>query len=134
MNAITYGEVLGKVDSLVAWANGVKEYALSAALDGKRFAGWKVVEGRSVRKFTDDACAAARLEAAGVDPYEKKMMGVAGVEKLLGRKDFQNLLADLVVRQAGKPALVPESDKRPEMINMAAEFAFSEADERKDGN
>lgn len=123
-------EVLGRIDALVAWANGVKEYALSAVLAGKRFAGWKVVEGRSVRKFTDDASVAARLEAAGVDPYEKKMMGVAGVEKLLGRKEFQNLLADLVVRQAGKPALVPESDKRPEMINVAVEFASAEADEK----
>ena len=123
------GEVLGKVDSLVSWANGVKEYALSAALAGKRFAGWKVVEGRSVRKFADDASAVARLEAAGVDPYEKKMLGVAGAEKLLGRKDFQNLLADLVVRQAGKPVLVPESDRRPEMINVVTEFASAEADE-----
>ena len=128
------GEVLGKLDSLVAWANGVKEYALNAALAGKQFAGWKVVEGRSVRKFTNDASAAARLEAAGFDPYEKKLMGVAGVEKLLGRKNFHNLLADLVVKQAGKPVLVPETDRRPEMINMAAEYASDEAGERKDGN
>ena len=119
-------EVLGKLDGLVAWANGVRDYALSAALSGKRFTGWKVVEGRSVRKFTDDTCVAARLEAAGVDPYEKRMLGVSGVEKLLGKKDFTNLLADLVVKQAGKPVLVPESDRRPEMINVNDEFVSDE--------
>ena len=122
-------EVLARVDSLVAWANGVKEYALNAVLSGKRIAGWKVVEGRSVRKFTDDAAACARVTAAGLDPYEKKMLGVAGMEKLLGRKDFKNLLSDLVVKQAGKPVLVPETDKRPEMDITALGFAPAGADD-----
>ncbi len=116
-------EVLSRVDDLVAWANGVREYALSAVLKGKKIAGWKAVEGRSVRKFTDDAAVCARVTAAGLDPYERKMMGVAGLEKALGKKDFNNLLADLVVRTPGKPALVPESDKRPEYVPAEAEFA-----------
>lgn len=116
-------EVLSRVDDLVAWANGVREYALSRALAGQKIAGWKVVEGRSVRKFADDAAVCARVSAAGFDPYEKKMLGVTALEKLLGRKDFKNLLADLVIRQAGKPALVPESDKRPEMDLASVDFA-----------
>ena len=53
--------------------------ALSAALAGRRFPGWKLVEGKSVRKFTDDACVAARVEAAGIDPYEKKMLGLTAL-------------------------------------------------------
>ncbi len=115
-------EVLSRVDALTAWANDVKEYALSAALKGRHIAGWKVVEGRSVRKFADDAAVCARVSAAGVDPYEKKMLGVTALEKLLGRKDFKNLLADLVVRKAGKPVLVPENDKRPEIADPSIEF------------
>ena len=116
-------DVLGRVDDLVSWATGVKEYALQAVLDGRRFAGWKLVEGKSVRKFTDDACVAARVEAAGIDPYEKKMLGLTALEKKLGKRDFQNLLADLVVRSQGKPVLVPVSDKRAEMNLASVEFA-----------
>lgn len=116
-------EVLSRVDDLVSWANGVKEYALQAALDGRRFTGWKLVAGKSVRKFTDDACVAARVEAAGIDPFEKKMMGLTALEKKLGKKDFQNLLSDLVVRSEGKPTLVPVSDRRPEMNTASADFA-----------
>ena len=116
-------EVLSRVDDLVAWANAVREYALSAALEGRKIAGWKVVEGRSARKFADDDAVCARVSAAGFDPYEKKMLGVTALEKLLGRKDFRNLLADLVVRQAGKPVLVPESDKRPELDLASVDFA-----------
>ncbi len=115
-------EVLRRVDALIAWANGVKEYALNKALNGQKIAGWKVVEGRQTRKFTDDASVIARVSAAGYDPYEKKMLGVAGLEKLLGRKDFKNLLSDLVVRQAGKPVLVPADDKRPEYVPATVEF------------
>ena len=116
-------DVLSRVDDLVSWAAGVREYALQAALDGRRFAGWKLVEGKSVRKFTDDACVAARVEAAGIDPYEKKMLGLTALEKKLGKKDFQNLLSDLVTRSQGKPILVPVSDKRAEMNMASAEFA-----------
>lgn len=116
-------EVLKQLDTLESWAKGVREYALSQALSGHRIAGWKVVEGRSVRKFTDDACVAARVSTAGFDPYEKKMLGVSGLEKLLGRKDFRNLLGDLVVRQEGKPVLVPENDKRPEFVPANVEFS-----------
>ena len=116
-------DVLGRVDDLVSWATGVKEYALQAALDGRRFAGGKLVEGKSVRKFTDDACVAARVEAAGIDPFEKKMLGLTALEKKLGKRDFQNLLADLVVRSQGKPVLVPVSDKRAEMNLASVEFA-----------
>lgn len=124
-------EVLSRVDELVAWANGVKEYALSSALSGRRFAGWKLVEGKSVRKFTDDASVCARLSVAGIDPYEKRMMALTAIEKQMGKKDFANLLADLVVRSPGKPILVPVSDKREEMNLATVEFSDNE---KKEGN
>ena len=127
-------DVLGRVDDLVSWAAGVKEYALQAALDGRRFAGWKLVEGKSVRKFTDDTCVAARVEAAGIDPYEKKMLGLTALEKRLGKKDFQNLLSDLVVRSKGKPTLVPVTDRRPEMNLASVEFADDKDDKGENEN
>ncbi len=116
-------DVLSRVDELVSWAEGVREYALQSALDGRKFAGWKLVEGKSVRKFSDDAVVASRMEAVGVDPYEKKMLGLTALEKKLGKKEFQKLLADLVVRSKAKPMLVPVTDKRAELIPAAAEFA-----------
>jgi hypothetical protein len=118
------------VDGLVAWAEGVREYALKAALDGRRIAGWKLVEGKTSRKFVDDNAVAARLEVAGYDPYEKKMLGLTALERLMGKKNFTNLLSDLVVRPQGKPTLVPVSDRRPEMSLAKEEFADSEKDEK----
>lgn len=108
-------DVLSRVDGLVSWAEGVRDYALKAALDGRKFAGWKLVEGKTSRKFTDDSAAAARIGAAGFDPYERRMLSPAALEKLMGKKDFSALLSDLVVRAAGTPKIVPISDRRPEM-------------------
>ena len=116
-------DVLSRVDGLVAWAEGVREYALKAALDGRKIAGWKLVEGKSIRKFTEDKAVAARLEMAGFDPYEKKMLGLTALERLMGKKNFTNLLSNLVVRPQGKPILVPVSDKRAELIPANVEFA-----------
>ena len=123
-------EVLSRADSLAAWANGVKEYALQAALDGRRFAGWKLVEGKSIRKFADDNAAEARVAAAGYVPYEKKMLSLTALERLMGRKNFQNLLSDLVVRTEGKPVLVPVSDRREEITVAAADFAAIDKEEK----
>ena len=119
-------DVLSRVDELVAWATGVREYALQAAVDGRHFVGWKLVEGKSARRFTDDACVAERVTAAGIDPYEKRMMGLTALEKKLGKKVFASLLSDLVVRPQGKPMLVPVSDKRAEWCPADVEFAGCE--------
>ena len=63
---------------------------------------------------------------AGVEAYERKMLGVSAIEKKLGRKDFRNLLGDLVIRQEGKPTLAPEDDKRPEMNLASVDFAIKD--------
>ena len=125
--------MLSRVDGLVAWAEGVREYALKAALDGRKIAGWKLVEGKSVRKFTDDKAVAARVEVAGFDPYEKKMLGLTALEKLMGKKNFTNLLSDLVVRPQGKPILVPVTDRRAEISIAADDFGTECADNKNNG-
>ncbi len=107
-------DILSRADELVNWVNTVKDYALSSALKGKVYPGWKVVEGKSFRRYTDDAAVAERVSAAGSDPWEKRVLGVTAMEKLLGKKKFSELLGDLVIRPEGKPTLVPETDSRPE--------------------
>ena len=115
-------EVLGKVDELVSWANDIREYALQAALSGKEWNGWKVVEGRSVRKYTNDRQVAAAVIAAGFDPYEQKLLGITEMQKTLGKARFEEILGGLITKPQGKPTLVPASDKRPAMNNAKSDF------------
>ncbi len=123
LSAAEIADVVSRVDALVSWAEDVREYALSEALRGHAVPGFKVVAGRASRRFTDDVEVAARVAAAGKDPWEKKLMGVTALEKLLGKKEFASLLSDLVSRPEGKPMLVPVSDKRPELKTAEQDFA-----------
>ena len=118
LDDVEIADILGKVDALTAWASDVKEYALQQAVSGKDWPGWKLVEGRSNRKYTNDAVVAATVEGAGFDPYERKVLGITAMQKLLGKSRFEELLAPYIDKPQGKPALVPESDKRP-AINTA---------------
>ena len=115
-------DVLSKVDNLVAWANDVKEFAFQAAMSGKVWNGWKLVEGRSVRKYVNDEAVAATVLEAGYDPYEKKLLGLTEMQKRLGKSKFEELLGSLIHRPQGKPTLVPESDKRPAITTAIADF------------
>ena len=114
--------ILTQVDALVSWASGIKEYALQAALAGTRFPGWKVVEGRANRRYVNDQAVAEKVIADGKNPYEQKLLGITAMEKLLGKKHFTELLAGLVERPQGKPVLVTEDDKRPEMNTAQNDF------------
>lgn len=115
--------ILDKLDDLTSWAADIREYALTAALSGTHFEGWKLVEGRANRRYTDEAAVAQAVIGSGHDPYERKLLGITAMEKLLGKKQFAALLANLVERPQGKPTLVPISDKRPEMTNAKNDFA-----------
>ena len=114
--------ILVKADELAAWAADVKEFALQQALSGVKYAGFKVVAGRSNRKYTDEDAVADTVKKAGFDPYEPKLLGITAMEKLLGKKKFAEVLKGLVEKPQGKPALVPESDKRPEMNTAQEDF------------
>ncbi len=115
------GEVLRMADLLTAWAGDVKEYAQEEAEKGKKWDGWKLVEGRSNRKYSDEAKVAEALKNAGYDEallYEKKLYGITAMEKIIGKKPLAEFCGALIIKPPGKPVLVPESDKRPE-INSA---------------
>lgn len=114
--------ILEKVDTLTSWASDIKEYALQQALSGVTYEGFKVVEGRANRKYSDEEAVAFRVKDAGFDPYEKKVLGITAMTSLLGKKKFEELLGSLVIKPQGKPALVPDSDKRPAMNTAKDDF------------
>lgn len=122
LDNIEIAAILEKVDEMISWGNDIKEYALQQAQSGVHFEGWKVVEGRSNRKYTDEAAVAFAVKDAGFDPYEKKLLGVTAMSTLLGKKKNEELLGGLIYKPPGKPALVPESDKRPAMNTAIDDF------------
>ena len=113
--------ILMKVDELTSWASDIKEYALNQALRGTDYEHFKVVEGRSNRKYTDEDKVAKVVTNAGYDPYDKSVKGITAMTKLLGKKKFDELLGSLTFKPQGKPTLVIKSDKRPAMKNTAKE-------------
>lgn len=114
--------ILSRADQLVSWVNDIKEYALQQAISGKDWTGFKLVEGRSNRRYTDEVAVTQAVTNAGFDPYERKLLGITAMQKLLGKSRFEELLSAYIEKPQGKPTLVPESDKRPVMNNAKTDF------------
>lgn len=114
--------ILERVDALVSWVNDVKEYAMKRALSGYAWDNWKLVEGRSIRRFTDEKKVAEAVENAGYDPYQRKLLGITDMQKMLGKKKFNNILGKYISKPEGKPTLVSRADPRPEMNSVFDEF------------
>ena len=114
--------ILAKIDALISWATDIKDYALQAAIGGKQWLGWKIVEGKSNRKYVNEDAVAQTVRSAGYDPYERKVMGITAMEKALGKTKFVELLDGLVEKPQGKPTLVPEGDKRPAIHTAKNDF------------
>jgi len=125
------GDILGKLNDLTKWANEIGAYALDIALHhGKQWPGYKVVEGRANRKYTDeDTVAGAAKDAGYHDIYKQSLLTVTEMEKLMGRKAFAEVLGSLVIKPSGKPTLVPVADKRPEINTAKQDFAEYESEE-----
>ena len=111
-----------QIDNLVSWAEDIKSYALQQALSGVRYPGFKLVEGRSNRKYTDEVAVAQVVSNAGYDPYEKKLLGITAMQRQLGKKKFDELLSGLIFKPQGKPVLAPSTDKRPEFNTAVNDF------------
>lgn len=134
LTGLEVSAILGRIDELTSWAKDVSDYALKEALSGREFEGWKVVEGRSVRRYIDEEKAAEAVIALGLDPYEKSILGITAMEKLIGKKLFKEKLGDLVAKAPGKPTLAPLSDKRKAINTAKDDFAPGGAmDTDKDG-
>ena len=118
LDAQDIADILPKIDQLTSWANDVKAYAFEEATSGRTIPGYKLVEGRSTRKFIDENKVAQAILDIGLDPYEKKLLTITAMTKLLGKKQFNDLLGGLIFKPSGKPQLVPLDDSRQEM-NLA---------------
>ena len=133
LNDLEIADILARVDQLKTWASDIETYALEQARDhAKKWPGWKLVEGRSNRKYADDILVGQALISAGYQEEqihkEPQLLGITDMEKLLGKKKFGELLGDLVVKPAGKPTLVAEKDPRPEINSLqSAVEDFSES-------
>ena len=117
-------DILGRLDDLTRWAEEIRAYAQDAAVNhGKQWRGYKVVEGRSIRKYTDEAAVIDAANAAGYhDIFRRTLLPITEMEKLMGRQEFAKILGGLVVKPAGKPTLVPISDKRPPISSVQNDF------------
>ena len=119
-------DVLGEIPELIKWANAILAYATDAAVNhGKEWTGFKIVEGRSVRRYKDEDAVAREAESAGyTDIFDKKLISLTQMEKLMGKKAFTDILGGLIEKPPGKPTLVPLSDKRPAIHtgNVRSEF------------
>jgi len=121
-------EVLTKATELQAWASDIQNYALDQAINkGVHWTGYKLVEGRSTRKYTDEGSVEVALLNANYERAkilkEPELLGITAMEKLLTKKKFNEILSNLIIKPEGKPTLVPETDKRPELnsVGKAAE-------------
>ena len=121
-------DILGKLDGMVRWANEIVAYAQDAAVNhGKEWYGFKLVESRTNRRYTDELTAAqAAIDAGYRDIYKHTLISVTEMEKLMGKKTFADVLGALVEKPKGRPTLVPASDKRPAITVSDAKTDFQD--------
>lgn len=122
------GQILQTAKDVASWAKALEEYALSEVLKGNDVPGWKAVEGRKTRVWTDMDTVFKKLTSSGVSEeilWTKSPLTLAQVEKEIGKKEFNALVGDMVTTSTGKPTLVPDSDKR-ESIKIKAADEFKE--------
>lgn len=121
-------EVLSVIPGLTKWANEIMAYATDSAINhGKVWDGFKVVEGRSVRKYKDEIAVAEAAVANGYkDIYRHSLITLTDMQKLMGKKQFEEILGDLIIKPPGKPTLVPNTDKRQAINVSDAKNEFNE--------
>lgn len=119
--------ILPLLSTIKTWLSGVEEFSLEQALAGVQYRGFKIVEGRSVRKITDPSAVMKLLGENGFaeESYLKptELRSITDLEKLIGKKRFGTLCADYINKPQGKPTLVPESDKRQAIDPVKDDFS-----------
>ena len=119
------GEYLKRGADVAKWLKDLQDYALRSCLDGKEIPGFKAVEGRGSRDWTDQDAAFKALQGSGVPEamlYERKPLTLAAIEKVVGKKAFTEAVGQFVMKNPGKPTLVPETDKRPAITSVDTAF------------
>ena len=120
--------LLPRLPDMVKWANDLLAYALDAAVNhGKHWDGFKLVEGRSIRRYADEEAVAKAAEENGYrDIYRKALINLGEMERLMGKKRFNEILGAYIVKPPGKPTLVPVGDKRPAITVNDVNVDFKE--------
>ncbi len=124
-------DILTKEAEFKKWLTGVKQYALYAAVtENKKWPGFKVVEGKANRKYADPADVEKILKEHGFkeeDFIKRELIGITAMKGLTASKFFKEHIEPELIKPQGKPALVPVSDKRPELDSVeAAKVDFSD--------
>lgn len=124
-------EILKVIPDLTKWATDIQNYALDMVLNhGKEWSGFKVVEGRSVRKYKDEDAVIEKAKENGyTDIFKSSLITLTEMQKLMGKKKFEELLGDLIIKPKGKPTLVPIADKRPAIKLEDVKNEFNEITE-----
>lgn len=110
------GEWLQKLEGLAAYARDLEEYAQQALMEGRTLPGWKLVQGRSTRKWTDQDAAFRQMQADGIDEamlYTRTPITLTVAEKMIGKKRFAETMSAFITRAPGAPKLAQASDPRP---------------------
>lgn len=122
------GKILEQAGDIQSWLADLESLVSSTLLAGQPVEGWKMVEGRSNRRFADELKVVDAMKAAGYDEsllYERKLITLTQMEKDFGKKAVAETLGELIVKPQGKPTLALAKDKRPEFRpeeQLLAEF------------
>lgn len=121
-------EIMGVAEELSKWASDIYSYAAALAInEGRKWDGFKLVEGRTRRKYTDEEAVAEASKSAGYsDIYKKNLISITEMEKLMGKKKFKDILGSFVEKPKGKLTLVLDTDKRNAVEPITAEFQVEE--------
>jgi hypothetical protein len=121
-------DVLKTLPMLTKWAEDVFSYAAEAAIHhGKEWRGFKVVEGRSIRKYKDETAVIAQAQSHGyTDIFQTRLISMTAMQKLMGKKKFEEILGGLISKSPGKLTLVPETDKRIQVNRLSVNNEFKQ--------
>ena len=119
--AATVGAYLANADLLEDWIKDLRALAMTMMENGAKVPGYKLVAKRSVRKWLDESKAADALTALGVDPMKQELVSPAQAEKLL-KPSKQALPDDLVASVSSGTTFAPESDPRPEVLQIGQQL------------
>jgi len=130
------GAILKKAQFLKKWVEKLEKYVLDTLVAGGSIPGWKLIEGRSNRAFTNQEEAFAAIISSGYNEellYERKPLSLTEVEKILDKETWQTVVTPFVIKPTGKPTIAPADDKRPEMkLKTSAEEAFGGENQYKE--
>lgn len=122
-------DIYKKSSKISDWLNSIAEHIFNEALNGKKWDGYKLVEGRSNRVFSDPEKVEQKLIELKFNPEDyiiSKLAGIGQIEKLVGKNKIDSILGDLIIKPPGKPTLAPDYDKRPEFGTNQAKIDFAE--------